>query len=119
MSSDKVRAEFEAWANRFFANAPTNYKRDALPKDDPNYGDYVAKPLQVAWVAWQASRAAPDVAGLVEALKKARDAVGSLPQDALGNVPDTRQSQGWHIRDELINEISTALAAYRNQGGES
>lgn len=61
---------------------------------------------------------APDVARLVVALEKARDAIGSLPQDALGNVPDTQQRQGWHIRDELINEISTALAAYRKQGGE-
>lgn len=67
MSNDKVRAEFEAWANSFFANAPTKYKRDALPKDDPNYGDYASKPLQVAWLAWKASRAAPDVSALVEA----------------------------------------------------
>lgn len=38
--------------------APTKYKRDELPKDDPNHGDYASWPLQVVWLAWQASRAA-------------------------------------------------------------
>lgn len=64
-------------------------------------------------LAPQPAEQQPDVAQLVEALEKARDAIASLTKDALGNVPDAQQCQGWYIRDELINYISTALAAHR------
>lgn len=93
MSSDKMRAEFEAWANSFFANAPTKYKRDALPKDDPNYGDYVSMPLQAAWQAWQASRAEPVVAPAVQGAP-----VGWVNSDELDNMLDDRTATLFPVR---------------------
>lgn len=55
-----LRAEFEDWASSNWINADKElrYKRDALPKSDPHYNDYVNIKLQAAWEGWQASRQA-------------------------------------------------------------
>lgn len=57
------REEFEAWASGNWVNADKElrYKRDALPKSDPNYNDYVNIKLQAAWEGWRASRQALEV----------------------------------------------------------
>lgn len=47
MSSDKMREEFEAWANSLF-----------YPLDSYESGLYVKLLVQDMWAAWQASRAA-------------------------------------------------------------
>ncbi|OBY90495.1 hypothetical protein A6723_019490 [Pseudomonas sp. AU11447] len=53
-----MREEFEAWVQRDWPAAPLHHVRDALPKDDPRYGEYCNEMIQRAWVGWQASRAA-------------------------------------------------------------
>lgn len=59
-----MRDDFEAWASSNWINADKElrYKRDALPKSDPHYNDYVNIKLQAAWEGWQASRQALTVA---------------------------------------------------------
>lgn len=106
---------FEAWRHLY---PQLMNLQMAAAEQQPACASQSVKSDSQAALSAESERQAPDVAGLVEALEKARDAIGSLPQDALGNVPDTQQCQGWHIRDELINDISTALAAHRKQGGE-
>lgn len=56
---DQERAAFEAWVIREWPNAPLHYVRDALPKDDPRYGEYCDEHLQRAWVGWQARASLP------------------------------------------------------------
>ncbi|MFU7023769.1 hypothetical protein ACM75T_30150 [Pseudomonas aeruginosa] len=51
------RAEFEAWVRRDWPGAPLRFIRDALPVDDPRYGQYCDDALQRAWVGWQARAA--------------------------------------------------------------
>ncbi len=51
------RAEFEAWVRRDCPGAPLRFTRDALPVDDPRYGQYCDDALQRAWVGWQARAA--------------------------------------------------------------
>lgn len=50
---------------------------------------------------------------LGEALECARDAVASLPEDALGTGGDGLVIPFYPIRDELIDETTKALTAYR------
>lgn len=59
--NDKVRAEFEAWASTHF------FLQEEDTIVDDSY-EYISVDMQLAWEAWYASRAAPDVAQLVEAL---------------------------------------------------
>lgn len=51
------RAEFEAWVRRDWPGAPLRFIRDALPVNDPRYGQYCDDALQRAWVGWQARAA--------------------------------------------------------------
>lgn len=51
------RAEFETWVRRDWPGAPLRFIRDALPVDDPRYGQYCDDALQRAWVGWQARAA--------------------------------------------------------------
>ncbi|WP_315809412.1 hypothetical protein [Pseudomonas sp. C9-3] len=51
------REQFESWVRREWPGAPLHHVRDALPKDDPRYGEYCNEMIQRAWVGWQASRA--------------------------------------------------------------
>lgn len=51
------RAEFENWVRRDWPDAPLRFIRDALPVDDPRYGQYCDDALQRAWVGWQARAA--------------------------------------------------------------
>ena len=53
------RWEFEKWVRTDWPDAPLRYVRDALPEDDPRFGEYCDEHLQRAWVGWQA-RAALD-----------------------------------------------------------
>lgn len=46
---------------------------------------------------------------LERVLMTCRDAINSLPEDALGDVPDTPDQQGWWIRDELVHNITRIL----------
>ncbi|HDP4773496.1 hypothetical protein [Pseudomonas aeruginosa] len=51
------RAAFEAWVRRDWPGAPLRFIRDALPVNDPRYGQYCDDALQRAWVGWQARAA--------------------------------------------------------------
>lgn len=58
-----------------------------------------------------------EVAGLREALEESRQAIGSLPEDALGEgwyvitLPDGEPGQEpYPLRDELLDEINRALS---------
>lgn len=50
---DDEREAFEAVVRLNWASAPLHYVRDALPKDDPRYGQYVDETMQGMWVGWQ------------------------------------------------------------------
>ena len=54
------RAGFRAWVLREWPGAPLHYIRDALPENDPRYGEFCDESLQRAWVGWQARAAQPD-----------------------------------------------------------
>jgi hypothetical protein len=58
MNTEKLREEFEAWVRTEWPAAPLHYRRDALPADHPQFGNYVLDTIQGAWTGWQASRAA-------------------------------------------------------------
>lgn len=51
------REKFEAWVLRERPGSPLRYVRDALPVDDPRYGEYCDDTLQCAWEGWQARAA--------------------------------------------------------------
>lgn len=70
------RDRFESWVVREWPNAPIRYVRDALPTDDPRYGEYCDERLQRAWVGWQARAvlSAPPAAGVPEAVHVLRKA---------------------------------------------
>lgn len=51
------RAKFEAWVIRERPGSPLHYIRDALPVDDPRYGEYCDVTLQSALEGWLACAA--------------------------------------------------------------
>lgn len=51
------RALFEAWVRQEWPGAPLHHVRDALPVNDPRYGEYCNENIQRAWVGWQARAA--------------------------------------------------------------
>ncbi|QRY79677.1 hypothetical protein JVX91_00760 [Pseudomonas sp. PDNC002] len=51
------REQFEAWVLRERPGSPLRYVRDALPVDDPRYGEYCDDTLQCAWEGWRARAA--------------------------------------------------------------
>jgi hypothetical protein len=57
----KRRELFEAWVAREWPTAPLHYVRDALPKNDPRYGEYCDESLQRAWVGWNAALSALEI----------------------------------------------------------
>lgn len=63
------REAFEAWVRREWPAAPLHHVRDALPVNDPRYGEYCNENIQRAWVGWQARAAleqpspAPELVG--------------------------------------------------------
>lgn len=71
------RAEFEAWVRRDWPGAPLRFIRDALPVNDPRYGQYCDDALQRAWVGWQA-RAALAQPSPAQAEAERPEVVGSL-----------------------------------------
>ena len=67
-----------------------------------------------AITAWNTRAADPERKRLVEALERARKAIASLPEDALGMVRMHPASDGddgysYPIRDELLHDIDNAL----------
>lgn len=73
------RADFEAWVRRDWPGAPLRYIRDALPVNDPRYGQYCDDALQRAWVGWQARAAIvpSPTPNLVDALRQYQHNDGS------------------------------------------
>lgn len=73
------RADFEAWVRRDWPGAPLRYIRDALPVNDPRYGQYCDDALQRAWVGWQARAAMvpSPTPNLVDALRQYQHNDGS------------------------------------------
>lgn len=51
------RAAFEAFAKSTPYGSQLHYVRDALPADDPRYGEYVSEALRLSWEGWQARAA--------------------------------------------------------------
>ncbi|KWR82510.1 hypothetical protein [Pseudomonas sp. PI1] len=51
------RAQFESWVRREWPGAPLHHVRDALPVNDPRYGEYCNENIQRGWVGWQARAA--------------------------------------------------------------
>lgn len=82
------RALFEAWVRREWPAAPLHQVRDALPVNDPRYGDYCNEMIQRAWVGWQACAAsaaratltAPSPAPVLD------DDMVSVPRGLLGSA---------------------------------
>lgn len=103
------REAFEHMVRFIGASAPFHYIRDALPKDDPRYGQYMDESLQSMWVGWQAraklpiSMAAQDDKRLRVALSYADH---PFREDAVRCPADTK--------DELYNALTVIAAAYRH-----
>lgn len=57
----KRRELFEVWVVREWPTAPLHYVRDALPTNDPRYGEYCDESLQRAWVGWNAALSAVEI----------------------------------------------------------
>lgn len=55
MSMEKIRIEFEAWALTHFINSDSMHP---LVRDEEEPEEYRYSRVNMAWVAWQASRAA-------------------------------------------------------------
>jgi hypothetical protein len=55
MDNNKMREEFEAWALERFINSET---MNPLLRDPEEPREYLYSMVNMAWVAWQASRAA-------------------------------------------------------------
>lgn len=92
---DRERALFEVAAKRLFGqNAPLQYVRDALPKDDPRHGEYVLEALRCAWLGWQAraalSQAEQPVAGRMVPVELLERATYNL-ELAYGDMPTIRE----------------------------
>lgn len=51
--TDKMRDDFEAWALTHFINSET---MNPLERDDGDQGEYRFSRVNMAWIAWQASR---------------------------------------------------------------
>ena len=50
-------------------------------------------------------------------IKHVIPALESLPPEALGDVPDDDDQQGWWIRDELIDKLANVVHLAQLQGG--
>ena len=53
------REAFESWAKSTPHGSQLRYVRDALPTNDPRYGEYVSEALRLSWEAWQARATRP------------------------------------------------------------
>lgn len=53
MSMEKIRSEFEAWALTHFINSDSMHP---LVRDEEDPDEYRYSRVNMAWVAWQASR---------------------------------------------------------------
>ncbi|WP_447404529.1 hypothetical protein [Pseudomonas aeruginosa] len=73
------RAEFEAWVRRDWPGAPLRFIRDALPVNDPRYGQYCDDALQRAWVGWQARAALSKRSKFRQHLDECADEVATWP----------------------------------------
>lgn len=71
----------------------------------------IGKSLEQARAAIDAmAEASNDLVGEMEkALEAAKDAIGSLPEDALGYAENPERTAGWPIRDELMAKLGTVL----------
>ena len=90
--TDKMRAEFEAWAgSEAFGLSPAHFEKDEA-------GDYINYPTQCYWLVWQESRA---------------DLVIELPQP-MNAPPYTSYEGGWNdMRGEAIDAIEAAGVTVR------
>lgn len=95
MSEEKMRSEFEEWASTHFFLQ----EEDEIIDDSD---EYISGDMQLAWEAWYASRAAPDVTQLVEALEQAGLALHEMDEGHAALV-----------------DIDNALAAYYRKEGEA
>ena len=53
-AEEPERTRYETWVKGEWPTAPLKFIRDALPPNDPRYGQYVDSSLQSSWVGWQA-----------------------------------------------------------------
>lgn len=53
-AEEPERTRYETWVKGEWPTAPLKFIRDALPPNDPRYGQYVDSSLQNSWVGWQA-----------------------------------------------------------------
>ncbi|HCL3698853.1 hypothetical protein FA137_04080 [Pseudomonas aeruginosa] len=94
------RAEFEAWVRRDWPGAPLRFIRDALPVDDPRYGQYCDDALQRAWVGWQARAA----------LAQPSPAQAEQAEAERPIVSFEKYMQVMYDRDENAKRLDAALA---------
>ena len=78
------------------------------------YGDHESIKTAQRYVL-ERDELAATVGRLRENLEIAIEAIESLPEDALGDVPDNHEHQGWFVRDELIYNLEQAVKAAPQQ----
>ncbi|MFU2692081.1 hypothetical protein ACM7PK_02650 [Pseudomonas aeruginosa] len=97
------RAEFEAWVRRDWPGAPLRFIRDALPVDDPRYGQYCDDALQRAWVGWQARAAlaqpSPVRSSLLINGYQLRDALEFIAPDGTAKQLESEARIEWRQQD--------------------
>ncbi|UJC34514.1 hypothetical protein HUK78_07870 [Pseudomonas aeruginosa] len=110
------RAEFEAWVRRDWPGAPLRFIRDALPVNDPRYGQYCDDALQRAWVGWQARAALAQPSPVSEALIYACKNLAQITSSDGSGHADIAMAVlrmagvGDDERERLVNEWKAARA---------
>ncbi|MHC9118281.1 hypothetical protein ACYTSF_28755 [Pseudomonas aeruginosa] len=110
------RAEFEAWVRRDWPGAPLRLIRDALPVNDPRYGQYCDDALQRAWVGWQARAALAQPSPVSEALIYACKNLAQITSSDGSGHADIAMAVlrmagvGDDERERLVNEWKAARA---------
>lgn len=91
--TDTERASFEAWALEYNSDL-TEWPNVLFVKNGS--GKYAIIRVQDAWEAWQAVLQSPEVQGL---------------RDALQEVVDAADGDGWNVLDASLEKQRAALAA--------
>ena len=122
MTESKCSPEPWQIAFGFFSPQIRDANGDLVAEDIYGVGDTVDSEYECKIANARLIAAAPD---LLAALTDARETIGALPIDALGEggcvecSPDGECGQMvWPLRDELLDKINAAIAKARGEGAD-